>query len=129
MRTSFIALSFALTNGIGELTGPIVDGVIGTSNVKDADAIADTLGVANYGSSDNAEDKNALPQQALEALAGNNGILTDVVGRGLGCEQCADLLEGVNSDVDQVGDSLDDIANNILGVCDERTTPSDVKCD
>ncbi|KAK4702942.1 hypothetical protein P7C70_g3279, partial [Phenoliferia sp. Uapishka_3] len=122
------------SDGPGQITGPIVDGVLGTDNVKSADQIADTLGVANYGDPDNKEDSNALPQQVASALIGDNGIITDLVSRaenaerGLGCEQCGELLVGIDADLDQVGDSADNIANNLLGVCDEKTTPSDVNC-
>ena len=123
----------AAGDGPAALTAPLIDSVLGSDNVNSIDAIADTLGVAQYNSGDNAEDGNALPQQTAENLIGTGGALTTTnkglaVKRGAFGDALANELVDTNTDLDQVLASADQIANNVLGVCDENTTAPEALC-
>ncbi|KAE9985346.1 hypothetical protein EG328_007599 [Venturia inaequalis] len=114
--------------GVGEITGPVVNTAVGgQDNVQTTDATADTLGVAQTGG-DQAEDSNAIPQEALDSLIGRKakrqGVVTDAVPAPV-----AAPLEGANELADGLLGDSDQIANNVLGVCGENTTPSSVNCD
>jgi hypothetical protein len=123
-NTATVGQTEGAGGGIGEVTGPAVDGVLGPNNVKAADQIADTLGVAQYPNGDGEDDKNALPQQLATSAIGSDGIVTDT----LPDSQLQGDAEDTNNAVDEIGTSTDQIANNVLGVPCENTSPQDVGC-
>ena len=126
----------AAGDGPATITAPLIDNLIGSDNVNAIDAIADVGGFSQYGSGDNAEDSNALPQQTAENFIGADGAVTTTLEglpvkakRGAFGDALAQELVDANGDFDQVGASLDQVANNVLGVCDENTTAPEAECD
>lgn len=100
--------------------------------------------MAQYGSGDNAEDSNALPQQTLDNLIGSDGVVTTALEgesvlkvkakrnmrkRTTLGQALANELVDVNGDADQVLAANDQIANNLLGVCNENTTAPEAECE
>jgi len=123
----------AAGDGPAALTAPLVDTLVGSDNVNSIDAIADTLGVAQYSTEDNAEDRNALPQQTADNLIGSDGALTTIlegspIKRATIGQALAQELQDANGDVDQILGATDQIANNVLGVCEENTTAPEALC-
>jgi hypothetical protein len=110
--------------GIGEITGGTIEGTLGPNNVKAADAIADTAGVAQYPNGDGSADQHALPQELATSVIGSDGIATEA----LPDSQLQGDAVDTNNAIDETGTDSDQIANNLVGVPCENTSPQDVGC-
>jgi hypothetical protein len=123
-NTAVVGSTEGAGGGIGEVTGAADNAILGPNNIKAADQIADTAGVAQYPNGDGGDDSHALPQNLLTNTIGAEGLVTEA----LPAPQLQNDAVATNDALDEIGTSTDQIANNLVGVPCENTSPQSVGC-